>query len=112
MASTSDKPYTYDQLEGEDAIRVLILQPATSPTEEIRTTLAHYQLKDLPSYKAISNTWGSPELKERLHLDGGELMIAANLAPALRRFRQSDVEEMFWADTVCINQADNAEKGK
>ena len=58
MASTSDKSYTYDQLEGEGAIRVLILQPATSPTEELRATLVHHQLKDLPSYKAISYIWG------------------------------------------------------
>jgi hypothetical protein len=70
MASTSDSPYIYDQLDGEGAICVLILQPATSPTEELRATLAHHQLKDLPSYKAISYTWGALDLKECLHLDG------------------------------------------
>jgi hypothetical protein len=38
-------------------------------------------------------------------------MITENLFQLLYRFRRKDRDRVLWADTICINQADIAERG-
>jgi hypothetical protein len=52
----------------------------------------------------------TPVFSESLLIDGAVLHITPNLASALRRFRTMSCLRWIWADAVCINQHDAAEK--
>lgn len=69
-------------------------------------------LDDKPSYDAISYVWGS-ELKEIEILCNGEIThITQNLAEALQRIRSPSQQRTLWADSICINQDADDEKGR
>lgn len=62
-------------------------------------------------YDAISYVWGAPRFPHKLYIQGnGRINITVSLFQALRRFRSSDKPRRLWADAVCINQTDSAEK--
>lgn len=71
-------------------------------------------------YEALSYTWGQPVFSERPFIQGPDdesniqaLHITPSLASALHRLRlRNSTVRRIWADAVCINQADTAEKGK
>ncbi|KAF2177249.1 HET-domain-containing protein, partial [Zopfia rhizophila CBS 207.26] len=91
-------------------IRVLDLEPASSPNAGLCAALRLVRLADQPTYEAISYTWGQSVFPERLHIGGSHLPITENLAEALRHFRARSENRTLWADSVCINQQDNNEK--
>ncbi|KAL1637301.1 hypothetical protein SLS58_009392 [Diplodia intermedia] len=64
-----------------------------------------------PSYEAISYVWGCPDLREPVRCNDTTISITRNLADALRRFRSPTDGRVVWADGICINQADDREKG-
>ncbi|KAK1065770.1 hypothetical protein LTR74_007651 [Friedmanniomyces endolithicus] len=61
-------------------------------------------------YEAISYSWGLDNATERIIVNGLRRHINPSLAGALRRFRLPEESRYLWADAICINQADNAEK--
>ena len=67
-------------------------------------------LDDLPDYQAISYAWGNTDLTQQLFFPAGSLWLTASLYGALRRFREEDRPVRLWADAICINQDDFAEK--
>jgi hypothetical protein len=94
-------------------IRLLELQPAKKKdSDELAGRLIDVNLDDGLAYETISYTWGNPVFDHTLRLPDGYLMITANLASALRRFRSIDRlnSRLLWADQVCINQADIPER--
>ncbi|TKA45791.1 hypothetical protein B0A54_03476 [Friedmanniomyces endolithicus] len=62
------------------------------------------------TYEAISYSWGPDNATERIIVNGLRRHINPSLAGALRRFRLPEESRYLWADAICINQADNAEK--
>ncbi|KAJ4355379.1 uncharacterized protein N0V89_003395 [Didymosphaeria variabile] len=62
-------------------------------------------------YEALSYTWGSSELVERITVNGKQFWITDNLYAALQCLRRSDRDRFLWIDAVCINQADKEEQG-
>ncbi|KAF2794677.1 hypothetical protein K505DRAFT_219931, partial [Melanomma pulvis-pyrius CBS 109.77] len=70
-----------------------------------------HKLDDECEYEAISYAWGDyPEFDQTLFLDGQILKISRNLSAALRAYCHPDRARILWADAICINQADAAEK--
>ncbi|WPB02297.1 uncharacterized protein RHO25_006931 [Cercospora beticola] len=65
------------------------------------------------AFDALSYCWGNPVKDTRIIVNGTQLMVTANLATALFHFRQSGVSSdvPIWIDAICINQADNTERG-
>jgi hypothetical protein len=66
-------------------------------------------------YEALSYTWGPPFdgfdfPDEEISLCGTPVTIKANLADALRNFRQSFRSYRIWVDALCINQNDSDER--
>lgn len=104
--------YKYVPLQQEHSIRVLILQPAASASAPLQCELQEVPLSDMPRYEAISYTWGEPVFSKQLHLPSGSLMVTQSLFFALKRFRLENQVRYLWADAICINQSDNAEKAK
>ncbi|KAK1988792.1 heterokaryon incompatibility protein-domain-containing protein [Colletotrichum cereale] len=63
------------------------------------------------SYEAVSYVWGSQDKPRRITSpSGADMAITENLYHCLRRIRLEDRPRLVWADALCINQADGAEK--
>ncbi|KAK1756483.1 heterokaryon incompatibility protein-domain-containing protein [Echria macrotheca] len=70
-------------------------------------------------YEALSYTWGTSGGGGNIIVQEGtvdnpsfrKLRLQANLMAALPCLRQSDSSRTFWIDSICINQADDLEKG-
>jgi hypothetical protein len=63
------------------------------------------------AYEAISYCWGTDVMDHWASVDGRKLPITKNLDAALRQTRRPDLARALWADSICINQKDNVEKG-
>ncbi|KAK2043605.1 HET domain-containing protein [Colletotrichum somersetense] len=110
--------YGYKPLLYPDAFRLLLLDPSTSRTAELRgsllnTTLAACDYDLIDPYTALSYVWGAPEKPCRICLDGhdGNLFaITKSLDDALRDLRDATRVRRLWADALCIDQLNVAER--
>ena len=67
-------------------------------------------------YEALSYAWGSKDDPSHVLVRGngnrkGKIQITRSLDEALRHLRNTRKHRLFWIDALCINQADDAEKG-
>ena len=69
-----------------------------------------FEFDSHPPYTALSYTWGDASLEEEIALNGQSVRIQSNLAAALRQLKQMGTRGYVWADAICINQNDPAEK--
>lgn len=103
----------------DDEIRLLTLLPAASLSAPLKLQLFHSNVHSPHvSYAALSYTWASKlegnhdsdvELHESVDVDGHEVLLHQNLALALRSLRL-DVPQCLWADALCIDQSNTAER--
>ncbi|KAM0227949.1 hypothetical protein ACHAPO_011075, partial [Fusarium lateritium] len=61
-------------------------------------------------FDAISYVWGQTTFTDTFVTPQGSIPITASLASILRRLRDKEKEQLYWADGLCINQSDMAEK--
>ncbi|CAF9921475.1 hypothetical protein IMSHALPRED_005181 [Imshaugia aleurites] len=101
--------YSYRPLTGKSEIRLLHLLSGID-NESLCGTLVHVDLDAHPSYRTLSYTWGEPDFTCHINLDGRELAITSGLDSALRRLRSSDDVVEIWADAICVNQKNTAER--
>jgi Heterokaryon incompatibility protein (HET) len=113
VAAVSNSPlfeYRYSALNidvGE--IRLVKIHPGLRH-EHMKCTLLHTQLKDAPSYEALSYTWGETALCRLIRLGGAYLRITENLRDALFDIRSISSERNMWIDAICIDQSNLAER--
>lgn len=101
----------YSTLAG-DSIRVLHLSPG-SYSDTLAGTLETVRLDEsVNTYHAVSYAWGPAVFPEKLKLPHGTIQITESLHGALRRFRSPTAVVRLWADAVCINQTDAAERNE
>ncbi|KAK3377474.1 heterokaryon incompatibility protein-domain-containing protein [Podospora didyma] len=108
------EPYEYSPLPDTHSIRMLTLLPGTGD-QPLAGTLLNFDTNSLPheSYEPLSYVWGNPERVHDFICDGNKsLKLTRSLYHALRRLRLPDKERRIWADQICINQADMAERGE
>lgn len=109
--SASDRPYEYTPITSENTIRLLELEPGRR-SEPIRGKLSFANLATTPRYFAVSYCWGDPSAQDTITLNGGRVQqLTRSLARALRRFRQEETPLVLWADQICIDQGNTAERG-
>ena len=65
---------------------------------------------EIVTYNAISYVWGQTALDSAIMCNGEWLPICKSLAEALFHLSKSASRAYFWADAVCINQEDPAER--
>ena len=103
----------------DDEFRLLTLLPAASLSAPLRVQIFHSNVcTPQESYAALSYTWASKlegnddsngEVFESVDVDGHKTSLHQNLAMALRSIRL-EVPQCIWADAICINQSNTAER--
>ena len=105
--------YTYAPLNTEiREIRVVDLHPGEF-SDEIICDIRHVSLDNDPVYQALSYTWGSLNDSATIQLNGFTFSITRNLESAIRHLRPRSKKARnppLWIDSICINQADIAER--
>ena len=104
--------YTYQRLTAPDTIRLINILPRTAEDidQDLECTFSVVSLTDNPEFVALSYTWGGNAFTEVLVCGESVLHITKNLHAALVQFRRPDRSLIIWADAICINQIDDAEK--
>jgi hypothetical protein len=102
--------FTYETLQSSRTIRLIKFLPGLNQTCQIVTV----EVEKAPPYVALSYTWGSKDTPRVILANGAEIRITANLAEAIDAISPFARERnmMFWADSICINQADVPERNR
>lgn len=101
----------YLKLDGEDEIRLLILEPGTK-SDPIECHLKHAKLSEHTEYEAVSYMWGTDLPSLPIHINGCRDLVRENLHNALIQLRRSDIARVLWIDALCINQDDDQERNR
>ncbi|KAK0623968.1 heterokaryon incompatibility protein-domain-containing protein [Immersiella caudata] len=107
--NTSAPALTYQPLKREHDIRLLHLEPGQF-NDNVKCTLHHVNMGERPPYIALSYVWGDAAVRAPILRNGTNVCVTASLANALRRLREPDRPVTVWADALCINQGDIAER--
>lgn len=104
--------HKYTCLTHRDSIRLLVLHSAAELDAPLQISFLNGSLDSVEGdYEAISYTWGHPQLSFPLYVDDGTcVFVTENLDSALRALRYVHRPRTLWADAVCIDQANDAEK--
>ncbi len=97
-AALKSEPYSYRPLDAsQDEIRLLVLDQAGDAADPIKAKLIHVSLNwkrpvlgtdsVLPTFVALSYTWGDPKFEESITLDGHRFLVTRNVEAALRQMR-------------------------
>ncbi|KAE8441100.1 hypothetical protein EG329_005867 [Mollisiaceae sp. DMI_Dod_QoI] len=92
-----------------DSIRLLHLEPGTRD-RPISCSLVVCAVDELPSFEALSYTWGDTSVTNTISCHGLSLNVHSNAWHALLDLRQDDAPRILWIDAICINQEDDAER--
>lgn len=90
-------------------IRVLELLPGHG-SHPVEAVLKEVCLSDHVFYEAVSYCWGDPQDVSTITCNGRLLLVPRRLETALRDVRYHDRPRTIWADAICINQTDLAER--
>lgn len=107
--SASTTSALYDDLAAGE-FRTLLLFPGV-PGDPIRARLRLASFDSNPEYDALSYVWGDPHDTIDVLCNDLPTPITANLHAALVRVRSPQKPINLWADALCINQQDKAERG-
>jgi hypothetical protein len=104
------EPLGYDELRSNE-IRLIELLPGENDAR-VECRLFTSSLENHPEFEALSYVWGDPTVTTTISYDGRDMSVTMNLARALERLRHQDKDcsRILWADAICINQSNTAEK--
>ncbi|KAH7321322.1 heterokaryon incompatibility protein-domain-containing protein [Stachybotrys elegans] len=108
MSSPGPPAYPYRQLQSH-SIRVLTVYPGTEQNGVV-CGLEEVNIQRLPPYEALSYCWGDPNDRLPIQCNGLPFRVTKSLHSALVRLRLPDQPRRIWADAICINQDDTAER--
>ncbi|KAK1751065.1 heterokaryon incompatibility protein-domain-containing protein [Echria macrotheca] len=120
-----NRPYRYSPLP-DGFIRLLRVMPDRDSNAPIRCRIFEYPLQGWTQathlYEALSYVWGSPDNPKVIEVQPEDhslsaaaahnLLVTENLHTALSNLRDGFLERIIWIDAICINQADDDEKGQ
>ncbi|KAK5720341.1 hypothetical protein LTR17_015058 [Elasticomyces elasticus] len=93
-------------------IRLLYINSSPCCSEAaICCDLYKVSLDDDPDFAALSYCWGDAKDTVEICIAGRTTLVTRNLANALLRLKNMP-QESFWADAICVNQADLDERGQ
>jgi hypothetical protein len=102
----------YDTLPTARSIRLLRLHPG-SDGERVSCSLEVVDnYASSPPYQALSYCWGESKDTTELTNNGKSFAVTKNLYAALHQLRQKEQSILVWADAICINQNNIAERNQ
>ena len=110
-APAQSPKYQYDALPDGQSIRMLTLYPGVLG-DPLEGKLEFFNIASSEKYESVSYVWGNPNRSHEIICDGQRLRLTTSLHDALRRFRQPDRPRRLWADQICINQDNLAERSQ
>ncbi|GJN74097.1 HET domain-containingprotein [Purpureocillium lilacinum] len=133
-SSAAPPSYIYSRLPDARSIRILTLEPSDDASSPLTGTIEEALLDATASsfapavapYETISYAWGTGSRDHALfvhddnandnddghHRQPAALPLTASLHDALARVRLRDAPRRIWADQICINQDDLAERSQ
>ncbi|KAL7799881.1 heterokaryon incompatibility domain-containing protein [Trichoderma ceciliae] len=116
LSIPEEKRFVYRPLGDSKCVRFLILQPGSGSDALVGSlqvgSLDPADIGQLPPYEAISYVWGTNDRRFELLCDGAILPLTQSIRDALMRVRLPDEPRRLWADQICINQDDIAERSR
>jgi hypothetical protein len=109
LGNPRESRYHYSPLLGSRTIRLVALHPGDDGNP-IRCNLFVANLDQNPIYHGLSYAWGDPSSTVPIICSDASIDVTINLSSALRRLRHRSESVTVWADALCINQADVAER--
>ncbi|RFU33592.1 hypothetical protein B7463_g2767, partial [Scytalidium lignicola] len=121
MGASQSSPTYAPFSDANHEIRLIQVEklPLKTRRPSISFTLRTVSLQNAPPFSALSYVWGNPKVRERVIVNGKVVSVSKNLAIALRHIkthwevkfpRRTSSEFFIWADALCINQCDLAER--
>ncbi|KAK4951410.1 hypothetical protein LTR10_010384 [Elasticomyces elasticus] len=111
------KPYVYRRLNPEHQETRLLEVFPDKYHKPLKVVIRPMSLH--AKYETISYAWGDPTPSARIAVsDGGlfsrkrHLLVPVETEAALKRVRLPDSSRVVWIDAVCINQANDDERGQ
>jgi hypothetical protein len=81
-----------------------------SELDVIRCSINTFDIDTSPPYTALSYVWGPPEPSNEIIISEQKFTIRKNLHDFFLQARNLRLEECFWIDQLCIDQADLGER--
>jgi hypothetical protein len=79
----------------------------------IRCELFEASLDDAElQYQAVSYAWGDASITQCIECNGLDVDVTVSLGTALQAFRHPEDVRIYWADALCINQANSEERNR
>jgi len=91
-------------------IRLLMCTPSKDDPGHAELELRTFDLDDAPEFYALSYVWGTEGLQVGIICDGRNMPLTRTLASALQRVIPWSQGVPLWADAICINQNNLAER--
>lgn len=96
-------PYATELKSSRKEIRVIDLQPSSSPSAPVSCITEEVSLLDKPVYIGLSYRWGEDTTAITVNGNPG-FPVSRNLLSALRQLRDGTQAKVLWVDAICINQ--------
>jgi len=106
----SAAPACAQRILSDRTFRLLRLLPALNEAAPLQCECRPFDIDNAPPYEALSYVWGAPTPSADISCNGQRVEIGLSLSQALKRLRLEEADRIIWADAICINQADEAEK--
>ncbi|USP74030.1 hypothetical protein yc1106_01304 [Curvularia clavata] len=90
--------------------RLLFILPASDRNQQLECYCLPFNIDDAPAYEALSYAWGESTSSIEIRCNGQPVTIRSELSHAWTKLRSPDTTRIIWADALCINQNDSAEK--
>jgi hypothetical protein len=95
----------------QEEIRLCFMHPSTNDTDKIECDIYSIPLSEAAgNYIALSYVWGDPKITESISVNNIQWPVTINLVSALRNIRHRAWSNTVWADAICIDQANIAER--
>lgn len=78
---------------------------------KVHCRITTWPIAHVPSYHAISYTWGGPEPKKTILINGKPFQVRTNCEFVLKQAFSYEKANHYWVDAICINQENLLEKG-
>lgn len=111
----TEQRYIYGKISRYGQVRLLRLSPGDLATDKVECTLETVEFTSLEAkastYRALSYTWGSPNVTRTIYVNGKTIEVRRNLFDFLQWLRRNPRnQDAIWIDQLCINQADESER--